>query len=528
MKRLQKVVKLLDAAIREEGASYLSIWSKKRYLNLFEYGPEGIGQIKPAEINPLFSIPKNTSPKAVEQALCAEFEIYEKSGFFKRLWWFFTKPVELYRKVYTLTHLRDLKTQYLSIKTPLDKESAKSNKALSYFALLKPLADYFKSYLPSLESINHIIRGQSMSVHKLMFEVFMKLKTEMELDYTGYLLGLMLQKSSNKLQENNLQWIEIGQWHASLKEELGLLTNVNSSDSYVKDFKALEVKLTSMYCVLSALDTYKYNPQINAFPISLNRKSDNKRITHTYLSLFQKIEHDCAVYINEFNDSKPKLESYTYTLTNNMGHWVLFYCDKDVNEYYEIPIDRVSNLLNLCADDEIDKEAIQSCIFNYHTMRVPANKKDNPRKRYFIALEASPAKQVEKLLCDYSLNISAKKIEANNYDTQQIIEELMYKSFIECEAKEPYINAYLAMRKRLKLQKTYYENIINLIETHSRTFQHNALRYVLENQPINDDTLKTHLETVMLPQHLPPQSLRRLQSWLQRCKFGRLYSSMAC
>ena len=504
MMRLRKVAKLLDAAIKEEGSAYLSIWSKKRYLDLFEYGPEGIGQIKRAEITSRFSFPQDASPKDVEQMLCAEFEIYEQSGFFKRLWWYITRPVELYRKVYALTHLRDLKAGLL-INKPLDRESTDINKAFSSFlSLLKPLADYFNSFLPSFDSLNTIIRGQSQSVHKKMLEVFMKLKIEMESDYTGHLLRLMSQKNNNKLQENNLQWVEIEQWKATLKESLALKVDDNSLNlRYREELKALEVKLDSMYSVLSSVNNYKYNPQINAFPISLNKASDNKLVSHTYPGPFQKIEHDCVVAINEGIDYKLRAKNDTYHLTFHKGQWILCYSDKAINKDVEMRLEQVDNLINLCTTEVLDNDAIEQCIFAYHATRVSADKKDNPNKRYLRALDTSLEKQVSKQLCEYSLKIVAKQIEVNKQeDSQAIIENLMHHSAAMHEENEPYINAYLAMCTRLELQKNHYETVTHLIETQSLAFQKAALRYAFENQHINADTLQTHLETVILPEHI--------------------------
>lgn len=495
---MQKVVALLDAAIKEEGLARLSLWSNKRYLDLFDYGPEGLGAIKPVEISSFVAVAADASPQNIEQALCAEFEIYQQSGFFKKLWWYFTKPVELYQKVYVLTTLRDLKNDCLSTQTVVA-----NNPFTLFLTLLDCFTKYLKSYLPSFETVNSIIQGQSTPIHQKMCELFMRIKLEMETAYKDYLYALMIQKNGNKHpEEDNALMIDINLWKTALQSHLVKISQDGSLGSdYRNKIRQLKEQLDEMYLVLSSVNQSKHNALINAFPLALNETLDNYQDHYNYPLEFQKMEYGCAVYINEENCQK-KLEPNTYTLTHqNNRPWELYYYDEEAQQSFSIPINQVENLIDTCNALPINKEAIEQCIIDYHTTQLKLEKTVTPTQRYYKGETASPEIRVREQVCEYSIQTTAQKLKGPNNDgIQASVDELMRFCAAKHEEKGPYVNAYLEMSERLGQQKDHYESCINVMTISSSNFKKAALHYALTAPGYsNSEALSTYLLNELLP-----------------------------
>lgn len=447
MNHFKNIARQLSLAIRHKKTVSISFWGNKKWEDLFEEEPGGIGAIKPAVAASLFSASALDAltggqgsldaftPPEVENKLCEKYIDYKNKGFWRRLWMIITQPIDIYRQAYTIITLRDLQKQYVAIGETASQLSgisfANIDKWNDYFSeAIAGLSACLRSYLPTdVGFFSRFFQREAMYSHVLELQQFKTdisavLRDQIESSYVEFLKKVQScssDKQKERLREEMKHWFEV---HANSINANKKGLNQSWEGGYDSLLNTLNIKYKLLLCLVKT-----GNPVEQVTLDAGEYQYVDKKYEHLSDKL-KNLEQGCAVQI----DDMTCVYSHTYVVRRNFfWQWEVRYAATPEGSLSQVDISNFPGLETVLEHNPDDTNAIKQAIISGHQNGISLNK-DYGTDWCEEVLATSPDKQDQILLMDYSRQLEAgllRQQTLKDNDLQAAVEKLQaYRQYV--------------------------------------------------------------------------------------------------
>lgn len=460
----------LSLAIRHKKSTLMSLWHYKRWRDLFEEVPRGLGVIKPAVAAYYFPNSalqvleegrgdlKEFTPVELENKLCEKYRDYKSKGFWRRLWMRITQPIDTYRQTYILITLRDLQKQYsatgdtfsqISGVLPLDIDKwsnyfsqAIAGHSASLRCCLPTEVSLFSRLFYREDAYRYVYELQQFKT-----DIAKVLKEEVDASYVALFKRAESCPPDKKqhLKEQMTRWFES---HANSINENNAGLNPFWEQEYGDLLATLTIKYKLLLCLVTSAPCFEDLPK----DIDKSFVEDKK---FEQLDAKQAIfEQGCHVQ----TDGKPCVSNHTYIVRRNLFlQWEVMYVATPKEIPVPVDMGKFPGLKTILQQTPEDSDAIKQAIISGHQKGAFLNT-DYGREWCEEIEKASADKQEEILLADFSQQLEEELLKQSIIKENQLKEAIKkLQAYRDSMAKKN--EAWIAKQKKLESHAESYKKL---------------------------------------------------------------------